>query len=96
MSAVGRGIGASLAVLLCAVPVAPTLADDDKVVVATLLELKGKRATLKLESGEEISGIVASADEDIVRLTELSGMEYFDAVVRTERIEAVVLRRVRP
>lgn len=96
MSAVSRGIGAGLALLLCALPFTPALADDDKVVVATLLELKGKRATLKLESGEEISGIVSSADEDTVRLTELSGMEYFDAVVRTERIEAVVLRRVTP
>jgi hypothetical protein len=96
MSAIKRGIGAGLAVLLCSLPFTAALADDDKVVVATLLELKDKRAILKLESGEELSGIVASADDETVRLTELSGMEYFDAVVRTERIEAVVLRRVTP
>lgn len=96
MSAVKPGLCAGLVALLLFLPVAPALADDDKAVVSTLLGLKGKRATLKLESGEEISGIVSSADEDTVRLTELSGMEYFDAVVRTERIEAVVLRRVTP
>ena len=85
---------AALVLLAGVLPIAPALADGEEVIVATLLELKGTRATLRLESGQEISGVVASVDEDSVRLTELSGMEYFDAVVRTERIEAVVLRRV--
>jgi hypothetical protein len=84
------------AVVAGALPLAPAWAGDDKVIVQTLQSLKGKRATLKLESGQELSGVVSAADGDTVRLTELSGMEYFDAVVRTERIEAVVLRRVTP
>jgi hypothetical protein len=88
----GLGLAAAIAML----PLSVAHADDDKVIVQTLQSLKGKRATLRLESGQELSGVVAAADDDTVRLTELSGMEYFDAVVRTERIEAVVMRRVTP
>ena len=84
------------AAAIAALPLSVAHADDDKVIVQALQALKGKRATLKLESGQELSGVVAAADDDTVRLTELSGMEYFDAVVRTERIEAVVMRRVTP
>lgn len=71
-------------------------AGEDSVIAATLAALKGKRATLKLQSGQELTGIVATVDDRTVKLTELTGMDYFDAVVRTERIDAVVMRRVTP
>jgi hypothetical protein len=71
-----------LAAVVAVLPLSTVHADDGKAIVQTLQSLKG--------------GVVAAADDDTVRLTELSGMEYFDAVVRTERIEAVVLRRVTP
>jgi hypothetical protein len=73
-----------LAAVVAVLPLSTVHADDGKAIVQTL------------QSGQELSGVVAAADDDTVRLTELSGMEYFDAVVRTERIEAVVLRRVTP
>lgn len=72
----------------------PAFADGDSVIAKTLAGLKGKRATLKLQSGQELTGVVAAVDDQTVKLTELTGMDYFDAVVRTERIDAVVMRRV--
>lgn len=69
-------------------------ADADATIAAALTALKGKRATLKLQSGQELTGIVATVDDQTVKLTELTGMDYFDAVVRTESIDAVVMRRV--
>lgn len=86
----------TVAIALVALPLATAWADDDKVIKQTLQSLKSKRAALKLESGQELSGVVASADGDTVRLTELSRMELFETVVRTERIEAVVMRRSSP
>lgn len=85
-------LAAVTAVALLAQPCA--FADADATIAATLAGLKGKRATLKLQSGQELTGIVATVDDQTVKLTELTGMDYFDAVVRTERIDAVVMRRV--
>lgn len=56
---------------------------------------KGKRITLRLRSGEELTGVVHNASDRLVVLGELSGREYFDAAVPVDAIEAV-LARVQP
>lgn len=52
----------------------------------------GKRVTLKLRSGEEISGTIAMAGDSVVHLRELVGREFFDAAVATNGIDAVIVR----
>jgi hypothetical protein len=69
------------------VAVAPT--DTIHAVVAAQ---KGKRVTLRLRSGQELSGTLRESTDRLVVLAELTGRELFDAVVPIEAIEAVIVR----
>ncbi len=52
----------------------------------------GKRVKVKLESGQELEGKVAKVGSHAVHLTELSGMEFYDATVKLEEVGAVIVR----
>ncbi len=52
----------------------------------------GKRVKVKLESGQDLEGKVAKVGTHAVQLSELSGMEFFDATVKLEEIAAVIVR----
>lgn len=69
------------------VAVAPT--DTIQSVVSTQ---KGKRVTLRLRSGQELTGTLRESTDRLVVLTELTGREFFEAVVPIEAIEAVIVR----
>lgn len=61
--------------------------------IRTVLEKhSGQRVTVKLDSGEELTGIVRSVGDKLVHLGELSGKEYFDAVIDHEEVAAVIVR----
>lgn len=61
--------------------------------VRTVLEArKNQRVTVKLASGEELTGIVKLASGQVVHLAQLSGKEFYDAVIATESIEALIIR----
>ena len=64
-------------------------ADTTQSVVAAQ---KGKRVTLRLRSGQELTGILRQSTDRLVVLGELSGREFFDAAVPIEAIEAVIVR----
>jgi hypothetical protein len=53
----------------------------------------GKRVKLKLVSGQDIDGQVAKVGAHAVLLTELTGMEFFEATVRLDQVAAVIVRR---
>jgi hypothetical protein len=53
---------------------------------------KGKRITVRLMSGEELTGIVRAATKDLVHLGELSGKEFFDAVIDANKVTAILIR----
>lgn len=53
---------------------------------------KGKRITVRLRSGQELSGLVRDATGQLLVLGEMAGREYFDAVVPMSAIEAVLVR----
>jgi hypothetical protein len=53
---------------------------------------KGKRITLRLRSGQELSGVVRDSSDRLVVLGEVSGREFFDAAVPIDAIEAVLVR----
>lgn len=53
---------------------------------------KGKRVSLRLRSGQELTGILRESTDRFAVLAELSGREFFDAFVPIEAIEAVIVR----
>ena len=64
----------------------------DSAVYEALKVQQGKRATVVLTSGTELSGKVASLSQDSVKLAELSGKEFFDAVIDLDHVQAVIYR----
>ena len=53
---------------------------------------KGKKVTIRLGSGEDRSGTVKEVNGSLVQLSGLSGKEFYDAVIATQRIAAVIIR----
>jgi hypothetical protein len=75
----------------------PALAQEFKVGAAATVESlittqKGKRVTVRLRSGQELTGVVREVTPKLVHLGGLSGREFFDAVVALEAVEAVIVR----
>lgn len=52
----------------------------------------GKRVKIKLCSGQDVEGKVAKVGSHAVQLTELVGMELFDATVTLNDVTAVIVR----
>lgn len=59
---------------------------------SVLAAQKGKRVTLRLSGGQEITGVLREATARLVVLGALSGREFFDAAVPLEKVEAVLVR----
>lgn len=52
----------------------------------------GKVVTVRLVSGEELTGRVAAVGGSVVHLAELARRDFYDAVVRIDQISALILR----
>lgn len=65
---------------------------DDAVMTTVLNQSKGQNVVLRLYSGTELSGKLSEVGEIAVRVTELTGKDFYEAVVRTDNIEAVITR----
>ena len=61
-------------------------------VETVLAAQKDKRVTVRLRSGQEITGTVRNVSGKLVQLGAVSGKEFFDAVVPLEAVEAVLIR----
>ena len=57
-----------------------------------LASYEGKRVAVRLDSGEEVEGIVTTVGDQLVHLSKLSKRDFYDAVVRLDRINAVIFR----
>jgi len=68
-----------------------TISANDTV-QSVLTAHKGKRVTLRLSGGQELTGVLREATAKLAVLGALSGREFFDAAVPLEKIEAVVVR----
>ena len=100
----GRSMRSSRALLAAALTAlclsaSAALAQDAKLdvrqadTVRTVLERHvGKRVSVVLTTGPELAGVVQSVNDKVVHLSELTGREFFDAVVNIEQIGAVVMR----
>ena len=61
-------------------------------VQTVLAAQKGKRVTVRVRSGQELTGAVRDVSGKLVQLGAISGREFFDAVVPLESIDAVLVR----
>ena len=69
----------------------PQINKDDT--LQTILSAqKGKQVTVKLDSGDELTGKVGEVTDKLVVLKALSGKEFFDAFIKTTDIKAVLIR----
>jgi hypothetical protein len=61
--------------------------------IQTVLQRQvGQPIELRMKSGEKLGGKLEKLNEKVAHLTQLTGAEYFDAVVAVENIAAVVVR----
>lgn len=90
-----RIVGIILAVALAAAPVlaadSVTLKQGDTI-QKVVESQKGKRVTVRLQGGEELTGKVGFVSKELVQLEELTRREFYDAVIDITKIEAVILR----
>jgi len=71
----------------------PTVDLNSPDTIKSMLEQQvGKRVKLKLESGQDLEGKVAKIGSHAVQLAELTGMEFFDATVKLDKIAAVIVK----
>ena len=61
-------------------------------VQTVLAAQKGKRVTVRVRSGQELTGTVRDVSGRLVHIGAVSGREFFDAVVPLESIDAVLVR----
>jgi hypothetical protein len=64
----------------------------DDTIRNVLSKQAGSKVTLRLDSGEEMSGTVKMVGDKVVHLSELTGKEYYDAVIDLEEVAAVIVR----
>jgi hypothetical protein len=87
----------ALGVLLSLVLAGLALAQDVTISASdttqsVLAARKGQRVTVRLRSGQELTGTVRDATPKLVVIAAVSGREFFDAVVPLEAVEAVFIR----
>ena len=80
-----------------ACPGAPAASAELRVAASDSVETvlaaqKDKRVTVRLRSGQEITGTVRNVTGKLVQLGAVTGREFFDAVVPLEAVEAVLVR----
>lgn len=57
-----------------------------------LKEHTGKRVYVRMESGEEMLGIVSKGGDHLVQISEVAGRDFYDAAIRIDRISAVIFK----
>jgi molybdopterin-binding protein len=73
--------------------VAEPLVIDKKATIKSVLENQlNNRITIKLDSGDELTGTVKSVQGKVTHLHALAGKEFYDAVISTDEIAAIIIR----
>jgi len=88
-----------LAVLACSLIFTNLLAEEKKYDLNTAFAIKdilkeqtGKRVYLRMDSGEELLGIVTKVGDQLAHISELAGRDFYDAIIRIDRIDAVIFK----
>lgn len=94
-----RMIVALLVVMICLIFFQNLLAQEVKFELnkgygmkEILARYEGKRVAIRLDAGEEMEGIVTSVGDHLVHISKLSKRDFYDAVVRIDKINAVIIR----
>ena len=61
-------------------------------ILSILQKNAGQTVELRMTSGEKIGGKVEKVGDKLVHLSKLTGAEYYDALVDTSNVAAVVVR----
>lgn len=91
-------IVASMVVLFLSVSAVGVYAEEKLVLKASdgikevLTAHIGKRIAVKTDSGEALEGSVSMVGDQLVRLERLSGKDFYDAIVRIDKITSVTIR----
>jgi len=67
-------------------------AQATNVLKSNLEKLVGKKVSIRTESSDEISGTVQSVGNEAVVLAQLTGREFFDAIVPMDKVQAIIVR----
>ena len=88
-----------LAVFLVSIVVISTASRAEPVTISSgdtiqkvLTAQTGKKVTVKIKSGEEMTGTVATVTDELTHLNQLAGKEFYDAIVVNKSIAAVIIR----
>ena len=65
---------------------------DPNAITSGLQKLVGKTVTLRLRSGEDLSGIVEAVGPNAVRLGQLTGKEFYSAIIKVDDVSAITYR----
>ena len=57
-----------------------------------LSENVGKRVIVRMDSGENLEGTVSKVGVSLVHISKISGKDFYDAVVRIDRISTVLFK----
>ena len=57
-----------------------------------LMGYEGKRVAIRLDGGEELEGAVTRVGDQLVHFSKLSKRDFYDAVIRIDKVNAVIFR----
>ena len=66
--------------------------NSSEAIRVNLEKFTGERVTLNLIGGGELQGVVSKIGTTALYITELTGKEFFDAVIRLDHISAVTVK----
>ncbi len=88
-----------LIVLACSSVLTNVFAEEKKYELNTASDIKdvlkeniGKIVYIRLGSGEELNGWVVKVGDHLVHIAKLPGRDFYDAVIRVDRISAVMFK----
>ena len=61
-------------------------------IAANLEKLDNKPVTVILNSDKELTGKVYNVTEKLLHLTDLQGKDYFDAIIKIDSIQAIIVK----
>ena len=85
-------IAAALACAALPVAAAELRVSGNDTIQSVLTAQKGSRVTVRVRSGQDITGVVRDVNARVVQIGAVSGREFFDAVVALEAVDAVFVR----
>jgi hypothetical protein len=57
-----------------------------------LVENMGKRVIVRMDTGENLEGTVSKVGDGLVHISKVSGKDFYDAVVRIDKISSVLFK----